>query len=182
MENKTVEVKHVVIEVGTEYEQFTHTLEQLLGRYSATVAKDFDSNPKLAETELKAMEGAQGLMLFMTFEHGALLNIYGLHRKAKVFVVGNPLIAATMTRHDIRAGLYAPLRVLIYENESGTTSVEYDLPSSLFGQFHDPEIDLVARSLDSKLQNVLEAATDPSSAAAKNVTSYNRKERYEAHH
>jgi uncharacterized protein (DUF302 family) len=34
-----------------------------------------------------------------------------------------------------RAGLYVPLRVLIYENEPGKTCVEYDKPSSLFGQF-----------------------------------------------
>ena len=37
-----------------------------------------------------------------------------------------------MTQYDIRAGLYAPLRVLLYENEHGATCVEYDKPSSLF--------------------------------------------------
>jgi uncharacterized protein (DUF302 family) len=35
-----------------------------------------------------------------------------------------------MTQHDIRAGLYAPLRVLVYENDDGKTCVEYDKPSS----------------------------------------------------
>ena len=42
-----------------------------------------------------------------------------------------PLFALQMTQHDIRASLYAPLRVLIYENEEGKTCVEYDRPSSL---------------------------------------------------
>ena len=45
-----------------------------------------------------------------------------------------------MTQHDIRASLYAPLRVLIYENEEGKTCVEYDRPSSLFGQFGNDRI------------------------------------------
>jgi hypothetical protein len=49
-----------------------------------------------------------------------------------------------MTQHDIRASLYAPLRVLIYENEEGKTCVEYDKPSSLFGQFGAPDPDGLA--------------------------------------
>ena len=81
------------------------------------------------------MAGPSGFMLFGTQNHGQLLRLAGQKRKAVQYVVGNPLIALQMTQHDIRASLYAPLRVLIYEDESGKTWLEYDRPSSLFGQF-----------------------------------------------
>lgn len=155
---KAIKVSHVEIELAADFDQYTKSLEDLLGRYSETVVKMFETNPEAAEKRLKRMEGAEGLMLFSILEHGKLLNIYGLHRKAKLYVIGNPLIAASMTRYDLRAALYAPLRVLIYQNKSNETCVEYDLPSPLFGQFRDPEIDTVAHSLNSKLKKVLESA------------------------
>jgi uncharacterized protein (DUF302 family) len=97
-------------------------------------------------------------MLLDIQDHGKLLNIAGAPKKAKQYVLGNPLIAITMTRHDIRAGLYAPLRVFVYESEDHSTRVEFDQPSSLFGQFNNPEITSVAQSLDRKLANVIKKA------------------------
>lgn len=97
-------------------------------------------------------------MLFNIQEHGKLLNIYGSPRKANQYVLGNPLIAIMMTRHDIRAGLYAPLRVFVYEAGDRSTRIKYDQPSSLFGQFENPEVTTVARSLDTKLSNMIRKA------------------------
>jgi uncharacterized protein (DUF302 family) len=94
-------------------------------------------------------------MLFNVQEHGKLLNIVGSPRKAKQYVLGNPLIAVTMTRCDIRAGLYAPLRVLVYEADDRSTRIEFDQPSSLFGQFNNPDVMIVAKSLDTKLANLI---------------------------
>ena len=96
------------------------------------------------------MVGPSGFMLFGTSDHGSLLRIVGRPRKAVQYVVGNPLFAVEMTRHSIGAALYAPLRVLIYE-EDGKTCIEYDRPSSLFGQFGDGQVDAMASSLDQKL-------------------------------
>jgi uncharacterized protein (DUF302 family) len=64
-----------------------------------------------------------------------------------------------MTQHAIGASLYAPLRVLLYEDEGGKTGVEYDRPSSLFGQFGDDRIAQVAASLDQKLEDLAATAT-----------------------
>jgi uncharacterized protein (DUF302 family) len=84
------------------------------------------------------------------------LNIKGAPQKARQYVLGNPLYAARMTQHDIRAGLYAPLRVLIYVDNAGATCVEYDLPSSLFGQFENDKVREVAAELDRKLSALIE--------------------------
>lgn len=104
------------------------------------------------------MAGESGFMLFGTTDHGALLSIFGDTQKAIQYVFGNPLIAIEMTRHNLGAGLYAPLRVLTYERAQGTTCLEYDPPSSLLGQFNDDRIALVASLLDRKLGELVRAA------------------------
>jgi uncharacterized protein (DUF302 family) len=74
------------------------------------------------------------------------------------YVVGNPLFALQMTQHDVRASLYAPLRVLLYEDEEGKTCVEYDRPSTLFGQFGNAKVTEVAAMLDRKLEQLVAEA------------------------
>jgi len=105
------------------------------------------------------MAGPSGFMLFRTSDHGALLRLAGQKKKAVQYLLGNPLFAVQMTQHDIRAGLYAPLRVLLYEDQKGRTCVEYDRPSSLFGQFGDAEVTEVAEMLDRQLEHLVAAAT-----------------------
>jgi hypothetical protein len=63
-----------------------------------------------------------------------------------------------MTRHQLAAGQYAPIRVVLYENEAGHAVFEYDRPSSVFGQFDDERVSVVARGLDAALARVLLAA------------------------
>jgi hypothetical protein len=63
-----------------------------------------------------------------------------------------------MTRHQLSASAYAPLRILLYENEAGHAFFEYDRPSSLFGQFGDERVTAVARELDATLERVLAQA------------------------
>jgi uncharacterized protein (DUF302 family) len=110
--------------------------------------------------KIEAMAGPSGLMLFATHNHGALLRLAGQKGKAVQYVVGNPLFALQMTQYDIRASLYAPLRVLIYENGQGKTCVEYDRPSSLFGQFSNERISPTAALLDRKLEALVAAAVE----------------------
>ena len=104
------------------------------------------------------MAGPSGFMLFGTIDHGTLLSVFAEQTRAVQYVVGNPLIAVRMTQHDVRAGLYAPLRVLVYEDKQGNTCLEYDQPSSLFGQFKDDQIGSVAKQLDRKMEDLATAA------------------------
>jgi uncharacterized protein (DUF302 family) len=157
MERK-IEVRHVSLEIDADFESFARTLEQSLGRFDSSLNKDFETNPRSVEERLKAAAGQEGLMLFDVQEHGKLLNIVGSPRKDKQYVLGNPLIAVTMTRHDIRAALYVPLRVLVYEADDRSTRIEFDQPSSLFGQFDNSDVTTVARSLDTKLANLIKKA------------------------
>jgi uncharacterized protein (DUF302 family) len=58
------------------------------------------------------------------------------------------------------AGLYAPLRVFLYEDERGRTIFEYDKPSSQFGQFGDEQVAAVARGLDEAIERALRQAAE----------------------
>ena len=75
------------------------------------------------------------------------------------YEIGNPLTAERMTRHVLAAGLYAPLRVVLYEDASGRAIFEYDRPSSLFEQFEDARVTQVGRELDAELETILQAAS-----------------------
>src|SRR5207237_9575353 len=94
-------------------------------RMAATASEDTEE----AKAKIAGMAGPSGFMLFGTNDHGALLRLAGQKRKAIQYGVGNPLIALQMTQHDIRASLYAPLRVLLYENEKGKNCLELYRPS-----------------------------------------------------
>jgi hypothetical protein len=44
---------------------------------------------------------------------------------------------------------------LVYEDSQHKTQIEYDLPSSLFGQFNNSEVNVVAKELDLKLETLI---------------------------
>jgi uncharacterized protein (DUF302 family) len=155
---RTIEVRHVSLEVNADFESFTRELEQSIGHLDPSIFKDLEKDPAGVERRINELAGEAGLMHFGVQDHGTLLKLAGTPRKAKQYVIGNPLIAITMTRHDIRAGLYAPLRVLVYEADNRSTQVEFDQPSSLFGQFQNPQVTAVGQSLDTKLANVIKKA------------------------
>ena len=153
-------VDHVGLATDKPFEEVVRAFERQLGRFEPDVYKSLATNGDTegVRAKIEAMAGSSGFMLFGTQDHGALLRLAGQRRKAIQYVVGNPLIALQMTQHAIRASLYAPLRVLLYENEEGKICLEYDRPSSLFGQFGNAEINSVAAMLDRKLEALVEAA------------------------
>ena len=105
-----VKVQHRSLLIERGYEEFTGRLDQILGRFVASKLKGL--TPDGAMEALKSMEGEQGFMIINIFDHGADLLMVGQRRKAKQYLIGNPLVAIQITRYDIRAALYAPLRVL----------------------------------------------------------------------
>lgn len=75
--------------------------------------------------------------------------------EAHVITLGNPLTAATIVPHDSRAGLYAPVRVLVQETQEGGTLVAYDLPSSgMIRPESTDELKNAAHALDATLEKL----------------------------
>lgn len=106
-------------------------------------------------TALKRIAGEDGLAIHYVGTHGDFLALKGERRPVTAYLVGNVLSAVEMTKINPAAGLYAPLRVVAYANHEGGTTMEYDRPTSMFGQFKEPEIDAMAQSLDQRLLTLL---------------------------
>ena len=95
--------------------------------------------------------GPSGLMLFSLIDHGAWITKAGIDRKAMRVILGNPLIAITMLRHDVSAGLFAPVELLVMDEGEGRSSLTYVKPSSLMVVGPNPELLSAAQELDAKL-------------------------------
>jgi uncharacterized protein (DUF302 family) len=153
---RTVSVDHVTIGSSRTFELVRAKLEGRLPRIDDGIFTLLRYGE--AERALRELQASPPLMIFGFRDHGALLAIAGLQRRSVQYDIGNPLTASRMTRHQISAGLYAPIRVLLREDSEGRVAFEYDRPVSVFGQFHDAEVDLVAQQLDRDLQAALEDA------------------------
>jgi uncharacterized protein (DUF302 family) len=152
-----VPIEHVTISSRKSFEIVKAELEALVPRVDDGIfALLRDGEAERASREL---EKAPALSIFGFRDHGALLRVHGLQRKAIQYDIGNPLTASKMTRHHLSAGLYAPVRVLLREDVNGDVAFEYDRPKSTFGQFKNAAVDAVAEQLDRDLLSVLQKAT-----------------------
>jgi uncharacterized protein (DUF302 family) len=148
-------VEHIVIKTAKPYPQIKAEIEKL-GRFDdsmrAMLAKDDIEGLRAAAQRIA---GTDGLAIHYIAQHGDLLALRGERRPLIAYYIGNILSATEMTKVNPAAGLYAPLRVVVYANEQGGTTMEYDRPTSMFGQFKNAEIDAVAQSLDQRLLTFL---------------------------
>jgi uncharacterized protein (DUF302 family) len=79
-------------------------------------------------------------------------------RKNKRILLGNPLIAITMLKHDMKAGLSVPVELLVTESDEGDGGVDlvYHLPSTLIAAgSRNTELMAAAQKLDEKLQRLV---------------------------
>ena len=150
---RLIQVEHVAIEATKPYEAVKAALEALVPPLDPAISEALRRGDIVRANE--ALYRGPELAIFSARDHGGLLRTAGLVRKTVQYEIGNPLTATEMTRHQLPAALYAPLRVLLYENEAGRAVFEYDRPSSLFGQFGDERVTAVGRELDAKLESVL---------------------------
>ena len=100
---------------------------------------------------VEPLAGPSGFMLFNLIDHGAWITKAGIDRRVMRVVLGNPLIAITMLRHDVTAGLFAPVELLIVDEGEGRSSLMYVRPSSLMVVENNPELLAAAEELDAKL-------------------------------
>jgi uncharacterized protein (DUF302 family) len=137
------------------FEEVTKAFESAVGSvedtgFPALIAST--KNVEEFETSVHSREGTSGFMRFLTVDHGGWLPRVGLEGKAKLYTIGNPLIARTMLEHDIAAGLNVPVRLMIYEEPANrTTRLAYDLPSSLMSGLQNGKVTAAAKKLDAKL-------------------------------
>ena len=150
-----IQVEHIRIDSPKPYEEVRAALEKL-PRFDDRIRALLHYGEIARVTdELKHLQGDAGLVIFSVATHGEWLQILSDKRNARQYVIGNVLVSTQMTQHELAAGLYAPLRVMLYENGAGTATFEYDRPSTLFGQYGDERVTAVAKDLDRQIYDAL---------------------------
>ena len=150
---RRIQIEHVRLKAAKPFEAVKAALEELVPPLDPAILEALRQGD--IERAKEARQRGPELAIFSARDHGGLLRIADLARKAVQYEIGNPLTATRMTQHQLSASLYAPLRVVLYENEAGYAVFEYDRPSSLFGQFGDERVTAIGRELDAKLESVL---------------------------
>lgn len=158
VKSHTIAVEHIRISSQRPFAEVRRKLEGALPKLDAGIAEALASGNQ--ERVKDYDENGPKLSIFEQRDHGALLRIAGKRRNALQYEIGNPLTASKMTRHQLPAALYAPLRVVLYEDEQGRGIFEYDQPSSFFGQYGDDRVTEVGRYLDATLEAVLRNAAE----------------------
>ena len=159
-----ITIKHVVVASRQPYDQAIEALEARLGPPQdwAAVGQQAAAAHASWEEFTQAVEvhiGASGLTRFYQVEHSFLLSLSGKTSRATQYTIGNPLLATQMTRYLPEAGLYAPLKLVIYEDEEPRTFVAYDSFVSLLAQYQREEIAHVAQLVEQKLEALIAAVT-----------------------
>jgi heme-degrading monooxygenase HmoA/uncharacterized protein (DUF302 family) len=104
------------------------------------------------KAEVEAHVGPSGFILFALINHGAWIKKAQIQKKVLRVVIGNPLLAITMLRHDLTAGLFAPVELILIEEDDDHSSLMYVRPSSLMVVEPNEPLLGAARELDAKLQ------------------------------
>jgi uncharacterized protein (DUF302 family) len=154
---QVLQIEHVRIDSKKPFSNVEAALDATLPHLDPAISAALTDGD---ERRAKDLERGSELFIFLKRDHGALLQVTGRPRRALQYEIGNPLTATMMTRHQIAAALYAPLRVVLYENAAGGATFEYDKPSTLFGQFGDEQVTSVGRELDAELERVLRHAAE----------------------
>ena len=121
----------------------------------AANSESWDSYKKEIESHI----GPSGFSLFAIIDHGAWIKKVGIRKKVMRFIIGNPMIAITMLRHDLTAGLFAPVELILIEEDNGRSSLAYVRPSSLMVVAKNDALLDAAKELDSKLLALAQKVT-----------------------
>ena len=78
-----------------------------------------------------------------------------------MYTIGNPLIAQTMIRYDLGAGLNVPIRLMIYEDASGKSGWPTTCRHRSISRLRNEEVTTAANAVHAKLGALAELATGP---------------------
>jgi uncharacterized protein (DUF302 family) len=135
MSTRRIEMVRVSVTTSKPFEAVVAALKAGVGRLDLVAFAQASKSPSaFAELEevINRDMGKTGLMLFVEFDHGAVLRKEtGLDKPRIVrLVIGNPLVMKEMAKHVPDAGSYAPVTVLVDERQDGV-HLSYDKMVSL---------------------------------------------------
>jgi uncharacterized protein (DUF302 family) len=155
----------VVVHTSLTYDVVLGKLRSLMGASTVGEVVALAKKPITEAVFTREVEdrlvGESGFMLFAEIDHGGWLPKFGIEQRTMRLIIGNPLYAITMIRHDIMAALFAPVELLVTENiDRAGAKVTYVRPSSLMVVEDNPPLLAAAQNLDGKLLELVAKATN----------------------
>jgi hypothetical protein len=147
----------VDIDTGIPFEQFVAALEEAAPPVDRTALKRIRAAGGNWD-DVRAAAAANApydLMIYAKLDGRGFFDIVGHQTPAIEYLIGNHVIAETMFRHDPKALLYAPLRVLVHGDANGNAIFTMDQPGPAFGSLGIAEVAGVGIDLDRKVVNLL---------------------------
>ncbi len=157
-----IEVERFTLNSSKPFDQVVAALNCAVGHPDMA---EFWKSTRLAQSDAELQNtiekglGRTGLMLFVEFDHGAVVRSGTGRATPKMirFVIGNPLIMRQMVQHVPDAGSYAPVTILIDERPDGV-HLSYDRMASFLAPYENAAALNVARELDAKVEAMLASA------------------------
>jgi Domain of unknown function DUF302 len=150
-------MNRIDVATGVEFDEFIAAFDKAAPPFDpASVADIVERGGSWDEVlAAAAINAPNDLMVYAKIDALALLCLAGHTTQAIEYLLGNHTIAETMFRHDPRAMLYAPLRLLVYADADGNAVFSMDQPSAAFGSLGIAEVTTVGEGLDRKVSNLL---------------------------
>jgi uncharacterized protein (DUF302 family) len=153
-----MDVEYMELASDLPFEAVVEAFEKATGSVEGPGYKEaVEAAKTTAEFEdiIRRQESTSGFMRFLTLDHGAWMKKFeGATAQAKMYTIGNPLIARTMLRHEMAAGLNVPVRVLIFQDSDKKTRLGYHEPSSLMAVYGNAAVMAACVDLDSKMERL----------------------------
>lgn len=153
-----VEIEHVTITTSKPFAETATALEASVPQVDDGIWERLENGD--AANVRKELEAGAPLLIFVKRDHGSTDQMIDYRRNCFQYEIGNPLTASKMTSNVLATGLYAPLRIVLYENEDRGSTFEYDLPSAQFGQFDNADVLEVGKILDEEIEKALKKAAN----------------------
>jgi uncharacterized protein (DUF302 family) len=152
-----------VVETPFGFEDLCGRFEVSVGRLDVSTVRRLEASaapwPQV-EAAMRAMAGESGLMRFAVFDQGAVASLSGSYIRCRMYLVGNPAVAARIVRIDERGALYVPFRVAVYAApRQDRATIAFDRPSSLLAGLGRVEFDEIGRMLDREIDDAVLKAT-----------------------
>ena len=159
---RKIEVERFTLSSSKPFDQVVAALSSAVGHPDISEFwKSTDRAQSVAELEntIEKVLGRTGLMLFVEFDHGAIVRKGTGRATPRMirFLIGNPLIMRQMVQHVPDAGSYAPVTILIDERPD-SVHISYDRMASFLAPYQNAAALNVARELDAKVEALLNSA------------------------
>jgi len=122
------------------------------------ITKPSAHGPQETMDRLETIVKDKGMTVFARIDHRANAEAAGMEMPAaEVLIFGKPQAGTKIMNHDIKAGLDLPMRVLVHEDEGGTTWITYRNPRALGGTYQLGECPTLGK-MDGAMAAITDAA------------------------